>query len=80
MRGAKPTARRSPARTVAHLFARVANAVTAAWAGGDPIITHVQVAGSLSSDARSLSLSTGETKVIARRFNLIADHLQLSSR
>ena len=32
--GGKRTARRSPTRTIAHLFARVANAVTAAGAGG----------------------------------------------
>ena len=37
LRGGKPTARRSPARTIAHLFARVANAVTAAWVGGGVI-------------------------------------------
>ncbi len=62
MRGGKPTARRSPARTIAHLFARVANAVTAAWAGGDPIITPAEIARSLFF-RRSIGFTVLQTRL-----------------
>jgi hypothetical protein len=39
LRGWEPPARRSPARTIAFLFARVANAVPAARVGGERLIT-----------------------------------------
>jgi hypothetical protein len=57
----------------------VANAVRAAWAGGDTILTPAQIAGSLFPMLGRFHCPPAEIKVIAPHFFPIDDHFQLSS-